>query len=79
VCTPYKYQYPSHDLYLWQGSKCYQKDTLGTCGGVLRSWKVTLGLGKGPEEEHSPVKKDWGYNGAEIELRGRGWEGGEWR
>jgi len=44
---------------------------LGTCGGVLRSWEVPLGLGGGPEEEHGSVGEDWGYNRAEIGL-GRG-------
>ena len=79
VCIPHQHQYPSHDSHLWWGSKCHQKGTPGNCGGVLRSWEVPLELGRGPGEEHSPVGENWGYNGAEIELRRRGWERGEQR
>jgi len=45
----------------------------------LRSQKVPLGLGEGPGEEYGPIGEDWGYDGAEIGLRRREWEGGEWR
>ena len=79
VCIPHQHQHPSHDSYLWWGSKYHQKGTLGTRGGVLKSWEVSLGLGGGPREEHSPVREDWGHDGAEMELRRRGQEGGEQR
>jgi len=68
VQTPHQYQLPGHNPYLWQSSKCYQKGTLGTHGEVLRSWKVSPGLGRGPGEKHSPVREDWGYGGVEIKL-----------
>jgi len=77
VYIPHHYQHPSHDPYLWQGSKYHQKGTLGTCGRVLRSWKVTLGLSGGPEEEYSPIGEDWGHDGVEIGLERREWERGE--
>ena len=48
------------------GSKCHQKGTPGTCGGVLRSQEVPPGLGGGPGEEHGPIGEDWGHDGAEM-------------
>jgi len=62
-----------------QGSKCHRKSTPGTCEGVLRSQEVPPGLGGGPGEEHGPIREDWGCNRAEIGLRRREQEGGEWR
>ena len=53
------------------------KGTLGTYGGVLRSWKVSPGLGGGPGEEYSPIGEDWSYDGAEMEFRKRGQEEGK--
>ena len=76
VCTPHQHQHPGHDPHLWRGSKCHRKGTPGTCKGILRSWEVTPGLGRGPGEEHSPVGEDWGHNGVEIGLGRRGQEGG---
>jgi len=79
VCTPHQYQHSSHDPHLWWGSKCHQKGTLETCGGVLRSWEVPPELSRGPREKHSPVREDWGCDGAEMEFERRGQEGGEQR
>jgi len=47
--------------------------------GVLRSQEVPPGLSGGLREKYSPVGEDWGCDGAKIELRRKGWEGGEWR
>ena len=66
VCIPHQYQYPGYDPHLWQGSKCYQKGTLETCGGVLRSQEVPLELSRGPREKHGPIGENWGCNGAEM-------------
>jgi len=71
VCTLYQYQHSDHDPHLWWGSKYHQKGTPGTRGGVLRSWEVPLGLGRGPREEHSPIREDWGHNEVKIGLRRR--------
>jgi len=79
VCTPHQYQHSSHDPYLWQNSKCHQKGTLGTRGGVLRSREVPPELGRGLGKKHSPIGEDWGYNGVEMGLGRREREGGEWR
>jgi len=78
VCTPHPHHHPSHNPYLWWGSKCHRKGTPGTHGGVLRSWEVPLGLGGGPGEEYGPIGEDWGYDGAEMGL-GRREQKGEWR
>jgi len=51
VQTPHQYQSPSHDPHLWQGSKCYQKDTPETCERVPRSQEIPLGLGGRLEKE----------------------------
>jgi len=77
VYTPHQYQHPSHDPHLWQDSKYYQKGTLETRGGVLRSQEVPLELGGGSEEEHGPIGENWGCDGVEMRLGRRGWEGGE--
>ena len=45
----------------------------------MKSWEVSLGLGRGLGEEHSPISKDWGYDGVEIGLGRRKQEGGEQR
>ena len=79
VCTPHQHQHPSYDPHLWQSSKCYQKDTLGTHGEVPRSREVPLELGRGLGEEHSPIGENWGCNGVEIEFRRRDQKGGEQR
>jgi len=76
MCTSHQQQHPGYDPHLWQSSKCHQKGTLETHGGVPRSWEVPLGLGRGPKEEHGLVGEDWGYNGAKIELRRKA---GDWR
>jgi len=47
------------------------KGTLKTCEGVLRSWKVSLGLCGGPGEEYSLVGEDLDCNRVEVELRRR--------
>ena len=78
VYTPYPYYYPSHDPHLSQSSKCHRKSTLGTHGGVPRSQEVPPGLGGELGEEYGPIREDWGRNGAEIGLRRREQEGGEW-
>jgi len=59
------------------GSKCHQKGTPETCGGVLRSQEVPPGLGGGPGEEHGPIEEDWGYDGAEMGFGRSGQERGE--
>ena len=79
VYTPHQHQYSSHNPYLWWGSKCHQKDTPETCGGVLRSQEVSPGLGEELREEHSLVREDWGHNGVEIEFGRKDQEGGEQR
>ena len=79
VYTPQPHHHPSHDLHLWRGSKCHQKGTLGTHRGVLRSWEVSPELGGGPGDEHGPIGENWGHDGVEMGLRGREWEGGEWK
>ena len=43
------------------------------------SQKVPLELSEGLEKKHSPISKDWSYNGAKIELRDRKQEGKEQR
>jgi len=50
-----------------------------TCGEVLRSRKVSLGLSGEPEEKHDSISKDWGLNGVEMRLRRGGQKGREWR
>ena len=77
VCTLYQYQHSSHDPYLWQGYKCHQKGILGTCGGVLRNQKVSLGLSGGLGEEYSPIGENWDHDGVEMEFRGRSREEGK--
>ena len=52
---------------------------LETCRGVLRSQEVPLGLGGGPEEEHGPIRENWGCDGMEIGLGKREREGEERR
>ena len=79
VYTSYQYQYSSYNPHLWQGSKCHQKGTPETHGGVPRSWKDPLGLSGGPREKHGPVRENWGHDKAEMEFRRRDWEGGEQR
>jgi len=44
---------------------------LRTPGGVPRSQEVPPGLSGGPREEHSPIRENWGHDGAEMELRRR--------
>ena len=78
MCTPHQHQYPGYDPHLWWGSKCHQKGTLETHGGVPRSQEVPLGLSGGLREKHSPVGEDWGCDGVEMELGRRGQEEGEW-
>jgi len=68
VYISHQYQHSGHDLHLWWDSKCYWKSILRTRGGVLRSQEVSLGLGKGPGEEHGIVREDWGCNEIEIRL-----------
>ena len=75
VCTPYQHQHPGYNPYLWRDSKCYQKGTPGTCEEILRSRKVPPELGEGPEEKHSPIRKDWGCDGVEMGLGRRGRKG----
>ena len=79
VCIPHPYHDPGHDPHLWRSSKCHWNGTPETRGGAPRSWKVPLGLGGGPGEEYSPIGENWDCDGAEIRLRRREWEGGEWR
>jgi len=79
MCPTFEHQYLSYDPYLWWGFKCYQKGTLRTCEGVLRSYKVSLGLGRGLEEKYGLISKDWSSNRAEMGLGRRGQEGEEWR
>ena len=79
VCTLHPHQHPGHDLHLWQGSKFHRKSTPGACGGVPRSQKVPLGLGGGPGEEYSPIRKNWGHDGVETGLRRREQQEGEQR
>ena len=79
VCIPHPHYYPGYNPYLWQGSKCHQKGTPETHEEVLRSQKVPLELGGGPEEEHSPIRENWGCDGVEMGLRRREWKGGEQR
>jgi len=55
------------------------KGTLKTCEGVLRSWKVSLGLCGGPGEEYSLVGEDLDCDRVEVELRRREQKGGKWR
>ena len=55
VCISHQYQYSGHNSHLWQSSKYHQKGTPETHRGVPRSWEVPLELGRGPEEEHSPI------------------------
>jgi len=68
VCTLHQYQHSSYDPHLWQSSKHHQKDTPGTCRGVLRSWEVSPELGRGSGEKHGPVGEDWGCDGVKMEL-----------
>ena len=78
--TPHQYQHPGYDPHLWRGSKCHQKGTLETYGGVLRSQEVPLGLGGGPREKHDPIRENWGSEGEskkeENEDEEKGFEDG---
>ena len=78
VCIPHKHQHSGYDSHLWQDSKCHQKGTLGTYKGVPRSWKVLLGLSRGPEEKHGLIGENWGCDEAEMGFRRSSWKGGEW-
>jgi len=79
VYTPHQYKHPGYDPHLWQGFKCYRKDTPETRGGVLRSWEVPPGLGREPGEEHGLIGENWGRDGVEMGFGRRGQERGEWR
>ena len=70
VCSPYQYQYPGHNPYLWWNSKYYQKSTPRTHGGVPRSQKVPLRLSGGPKKEHGLVGEDWDCDRMEIGFKG---------
>jgi len=44
---------------------------LRTCGEVLRSWKVSLELGRGPREKHGLVGENWDHNRMKMGLERR--------